>query len=402
MDTRRTAPLLLCLLAALVASGCGRGSDSEQDVSPRPAIGTRGSEPSAARELGFPLVATKNTTRIGGADAVANAAATARAVFPGGPDGRPAAVTLVDRRDWRSALAASLLMSPPLRAPVLLADGATGLPKGSADALAALDPKGSKVTGGAQVIRVGTVPRPTGVKTTDIRGRDPFALGRALDAFHASARGRTSDRVLVVPFEEPAYAMPAAAWAAKSGDPVLFTRRGSLPADTKAAIKTHSKPKIYVLGPTKVIGTKVTQELRKLGTVTRIGGPDPVRNAIAFARFADGAFGWGVVDPGHGLVVLRAEADPATAAGVSPLSSSGTYGPLLLTDAAGKLPSALDDYLATIRPGFTNDPVRAVYNRGWLIGDLGAIGADQQARIDALLEIKPVSSDQAQTGTTAP
>ena len=31
--------------------------------------------------------------------------------------------------------------------------------------------------------------------------------------------------------------MPAAAWAAKSGDPVLFVTRDALPAETRAALQ---------------------------------------------------------------------------------------------------------------------------------------------------------------------
>ena len=90
------------------------------------------------------------------------------------------------------------------------------LPDATRDALAALRPLGAKAAGGAQVVRVGDVARPPGVRTTDITGRDPFALARALDAFQTAARGKSSDRVVVVSADDPAFAMPAAAWAAKT------------------------------------------------------------------------------------------------------------------------------------------------------------------------------------------
>jgi len=61
---------------------------------------------------------------------------------------------------------------------------------------------------------------------------------------------------------------------AKSGDPVLFTHRDSLPAATRAAIAAHQQPRIYVLGPSSVISPDVTRELRKLGTVIRVGLPE--------------------------------------------------------------------------------------------------------------------------------
>jgi hypothetical protein len=49
-----------------------------------------------------------------------------------------------------------------------------------------------------------------------------------------------------------------------------------------------------------------------------VDGRDPQRSAIAFARFADGDVGWGVVDPGHGLVLARGDGDPAAAAAAAP------------------------------------------------------------------------------------
>ena len=131
--------------------------------------------------------------------------------------------------------------------------------------------------------------------------------------------------------------------------------------------------------------------LEKLGTVKRIAGADPVANAIAFARFRDGDFGWYVVDPGHGLVFASTRR-PQDAAAAAPLSAHGTYGPLLLLPDAGVLPAPLQDYLLDIQPGYDPDPVRGVYNHGWIVGDESAIAAAVQARIDTLLEIQPVDT----------
>lgn len=398
MRPRRLAAAVLVL--ALAAAGCGRDTPPPDQLQPhRPTAGATGTQTTAAQDLGFPEFATKNTTRVGGADPVADAAAVARAVYTGSSRiTRPHAVTLVDDGDWRVGLAASVLMSSPVRAPVLFAHGGE-LPGASAQALSAMDPTGSKPAGGAQVIRVGDVPQVDGRPTTELRGADAFALARAIDAFQAAARGQTSDRVVVVSADDPAYAMPAAAWAAKAGDPILFTHRDTVPADTKAAIAAHQQPKIYVLGPPSVIsGTAVTQ-LSRLGSVTRIAGKDPVSNAIAFARFVDGPFGWGVVDPGHGLVIANADR-PGDAAAAAPLSASGTYGPLLLTDDASQVPPALASFLLDIQPGYSRDPVRGVYNHAWIMGDQDAVSVDAQSRIDALLEIVPVNERASRTTST--
>ncbi len=395
----RPALLALVLSGALLAGGCGRGAgtpSSSTSGRAAPVLGAPSGTSTAAAAPGFPVTATKNTTRVAGDDPVALAAATARAVFPGlTPASRPDAVAIVDRRDWRTALAASVLMSPAVRAPVLFADAGQELPAASADALKALAPTGSKAAGGAQVIRVGSVPRPEGLKSTDIAGRDPFALAAAIDATVSAARGKTGDRVIVVTADNPAYALPAAAYAAKSGDSILFTRRGTLPATTRAAIAQHQQPKIFVLGPARVIAPAVLDQLRKLGTVTRVAGATPVANAIAFASFAAADFGWGVVDPGHGLVFARADADPATAAAIAPLSASGSYGPLLLLGAADAVDPALATYLKSIQPGYRSNPVRGVYNHGWVVGGTSAISAVVQDRLDSLLEIMPTSTDPA-------
>jgi hypothetical protein len=379
---RRALAISLCFAVAGCGGKSGGGTTSE------PKLGAKGTDTQAAQGLGFPQVATKNTTRVGGADPVANAAAVAQAVFPGT---HPKAVTLVDSGDWRAGIAASALFAAPIGAPILLSDG-TSLPGASSSALKALAPTGSKAAGGAQVIRIGDVAQEGGLKTTDVKGADPFALARAIDAFLAAARGKPSDRVIVASADKAPFAMPAAAYAAKSGDPVLFVGKDSVPADTRTALLSHQQPKIYLLGPTSVISAKVETALRKLGKVTRIGGADPVSNAVAFARFSDGAFGWGVVDPGHGLVFTGEGADPQTAAAAAPLSASGTYGPLLLAGGADKLDKPLTDYLLDIQPGYEKDPVRGVYNHGWIVGDESVLSIAAQSQIDRLLEISPVTA----------
>jgi hypothetical protein len=394
---RRPSHALLTLVLLLLVAGCGGGGDDD-DPSPaeraeqgQPVLGQSGDEEPAGPALGFPVFATKNTTRVSGADPVANAAGVAQAVFPSrSQDTRPRSVVLVDQDDWRAGIAASQLMAPPVRAPVLLTEG-DELPEATQDALDKLQPTGSDEAGGAQVIRVGDVAEPEGFKSTDVAGADPAAVARSIDRLHGAAAGNPSRDVVVASSDRPDFAMPAAGWAAKSGDPVLWTGRDELPEATRAAIRAHKRPRIYVLGPEEVIGEAVMTQLRKLGSVKRVSGPDPVTNAIAFARFTDGRFGWGVTDPGHGFVFasLRRTLDAAAGA---PLSSSGTYGPLLLLDDAAGLPQAVQDYLLDVQPGYDRDPVRGVYNHGWLMGDEAAISADVQARIDTLLEIQPVDT----------
>jgi ell wall binding domain 2 (CWB2) len=394
---RRCAIALVCLVAALGGSACGRNHSTGPGLSAdRP--GRQAKVAETPKDLGFPSVATKNTTRIAGADPVADAAGVARAVFPAtSDDTRPNAVVLIDARDWRAGVAGAVLASTPVRAALLLSNGPK-LPDATRDALSALRPTGAKSPGGAQVVRIGDVARPGGARTTDITGRDPFALARAIDAFQAKARGSASQRVLVVSADEPAFAMPAAAWAAKAGDPVLYVHRDSVPPDTRAALMAHEQPHIYALGPPSAISAATLRALRRLGTVKRVGAADPIDSAVAFARYVDPNFGWGVVDPGHGLVFARTDR-PLDAAAAAPLSVSGSYGPLLVLAAPNGLDGAVGQYLLDIQPGYTRDPVRGVYNHGWIVGDDRAISVATQARIDSLLEIKKAQARRQQSSS---
>ncbi|HEY8584016.1 MAG TPA: cell wall-binding repeat-containing protein, partial [Capillimicrobium sp.] len=257
----------------------------------------------------------------------------------------------------------------------------------------ALAPTGSGVLGQAQVIRVGSgLPQPDGLKATTIEGTDPFELAAAVDRVATTAAGQPSGEVIVVGADDPAYAMPAAAWAAKSGDPVLFVERDSVPDATADALRRHEKPRILVLGGPEQVSEAAVEQLGELGTVTRVGGATPQQAAVNFARFGEEGLGWGIVDPGHGLVFAN-PTQPASAGAAAPLSSSGSYGPLLLTDDTGALTNPLVQFLLDIQPGYDSDPVRGVYNHGWLIGDERAITLATQSRIDALLEISPINAE---------
>jgi hypothetical protein len=90
--------------------------------------------------------------------------------------------------------------------------------------------------------------------------------------------------------------------------------------------------------------------------------------------------------------VLAGAERPLNAAAAAPLSASGTWGPLLLTDDADALPAPLRGYLLDLKPGYADDPTRAVYNHIWLIGDTDELSVDLQAQVDELAEVAPVTS----------
>jgi hypothetical protein len=373
-------------LALCVGAACGCGKDLSTGT---PAEGSSPRVP-AVGEHGAGGLSTKNTTRLGGEDAATDAAAVAVAVYPGlTPATRPQAVVLVDEGSWPAALAASTLAGRPLHAPLLYsADGR--LPEASERALSAMGPTGAPELGGTSAIAIGDAPAPAGYESRSLRGASPAALAVSIEQLASSLRKRSPDRVIVTSLDgPPAMSMPAAGLAAQSGAPVLFVHRTQIPPATAEELRRLSRPSIYVVGPTGAVDERVARALGRLGPVTRIDGPDPVSGAIAVARYGDGAFGWGVVEPGHGLVFASARR-PLDAPAAAALSASGDYGPLLLVEDPTHLPPALSAYLSDLQPGTPpSGPVHGVYNHGWLIGGEAAISASVQAQIDAILEISP-------------
>ncbi len=78
-------------------------------------------------------------------------------------------------------------------------------------------------------------------------------MAAGIDRFFSVARAKPATDVVVTSGEQPGFAMPAAAWAARSGDSVLFVKQNAVPAFTRSALRRHSHANIYVLGPTSVV-----------------------------------------------------------------------------------------------------------------------------------------------------
>jgi hypothetical protein len=423
------ALLAVLALAVLALAGCGKGGQIQlSEAGP-----TRKLAPIAVQ--GAVSLTTRNTTRLGGSAADDDAAAVARAVYPGLTAAtRPTTVVLVDEHDWPAALAASVLASAPTNAPILYSEG-DALPAVSRETLEAMHPLGAPAIGDAQVIRVGTsATLPRGLVAHQVPAGAGASTAAALARLALALDGAHPPRQAIVLAEDasPALVMPAAGLAAESGAPILLVSDGLVPAATASALKALHRPSIFVIDA-DAVGHRALDELRSLGRVKAIPSgappatpaspptaPSPTapsgapphglappaapseaaaENAIEIARFTDGSFGWGVKEPGHGLVFANA-GRPLDGPAAALLSATGEYGPLLLLQSAAKVPTALVHYLSDIQPAYagTQFPaVRGAYNHGWLIGDEGAIAAVTQAEIDSMLEIvaRPQTSEES-------
>jgi hypothetical protein len=390
---RPAAALSATLVVLVGAGGCGKSSSSSSEAQ-------GGVETIVTRTIavGTAATATRNTTRLGGGGAVADAAAVARTAYPGlTVTTRPRAVVIANAGDWPAALVASSLASAPLGAPLLYAQ-AGKLPLVSSQTLAGLRPTGAGALGGAQVLLLGAaIEAPTGYRTRGATSANPYSLAVSVAQLLSIVRGAEPRQVIVVAAEAPrALAMPAAGLAAQSGAPILFVTRTNVPAATAAELRSLGRPSIYTVGST-AISEAVLAKLSRFGPVKRAESraredATAAGNAVAVSRFADGSFGWGVVEPGHGLVFANATR-PFDAPAAAILSATGDYAPLLLLEEADAVPPVLSAYLSDIQPAAPrSQPVKGVYNHGWLIGGERAISARAQAELDAMLEIAPHSA----------
>jgi hypothetical protein len=378
--------LALTLAAPLALAACGEDhppvtvSESEQESGDE----AREAPPAEA------LPVTRNTSRIGSADPAETAAEVALATHPRSQAAKPVeAVAIAPASEWQVGIAAAVLAAEPLKTPILLSQSGS-VPDATEEAISALAPQGGSGPADAGAYAIGDVAVPDDVDATEVDGEGPAEIAAAIDELRGSLTGAEPDNVVVVGDDAPEYAMPAAAWAARSGDPVLFAGGDSAPAATLAALERHASAAVYVLGPPSAVSDKALREIQRAApNAKRIGVEDPVANAIEFARFADGGFGWNINDPGHGLVVANLDR-PGDAGAAAALSGSGSYGPLLLTDNATELPGALNDFLLDIKPGYEEDPTRALYNHVWVIGDETAISGEVQAKLDDAAELSKI------------
>ena len=402
IQTNRTRGAAAILLLALLIGGAVYAAmrlaedDTRIVAVPAPEIfvGEGIEAPEDPADLGFPAFATRNTTRVAGPDPAADAAGVALATFPaGGVVKGPSAVSLVDSEDWAAGIAASALVAEPIGAPVLLtSDGELG--KLAASAVESLSPQGGSASGGAQVFQIGEAGEAGGLDTRALKGGNTAELAVKVLELREKLTGEPPEHLLITTSDDPEFAMPAAAWAARSGDPVLFAQADSVPSPTLEAIKRLKDVPIYILGPEKAISRAAEKQIAgatQSKVVRAAAEDDPIANAVAFARFTDGTFGWNINDPGHGFVIANT-ARPADAGAAAALSGTGKWGPLLLTDDAKAPPPALEGYLLDLKPGYENDPTRALYNHIWIIGDEASLSVDAQVEIDEIAEVAQVGS----------
>ncbi len=258
---------------------------------------------------------------------------------------RPNAVALVDTDDWQGAVTAASVLWPPSRSARRSCSPTAATCRPSRPTRS----RGSQPTrrptlaerraGDPRRRRAGDAPTAS-ARRRDPTGADPYALAAAIDTFFdRRARQAVGATWSSRPASRPEYAMPAAAWAARSGDPVLFDPARHGPGrDAQGARRARQARTSTCSGRAAAISDKVVDAAAASSAArTRIGAPtrSTTRSSSRATRTATSA----------GARPSRATTSPSRASRARstppPRQRSparGIFAPLLLTDNAGTLP----------------------------------------------------------------
>lgn len=319
----------------------------------------------------------KNATRIGTTDHRDTAALALATAYPATTPANAPRVVLRVPADWRLALAATPLVARPTDAAIVVDDlhGTEGV--------RARDLIESLASVAAPPVEI-------------LASGDPAVVAKTFDRRRADALGAASPVVLIVASDaDPAWALPAGAYAARTGAAVLFVEHDRVPAATTSALERRGgAARMILFGPEGIISSQVADELARHGWTRRLAGDTPIAAAVSFAELRDEAqdIGWGHDGRGarrfgsHATILVAADRwrDGIAAAH---LARRGKAGPILLVEGS-RLPPAVDVHLWRLRPVFGETPAEGPFNHVWVVGSLAAIPYGVQAWADYSQEIE--------------
>ena len=207
------------------------------------------------------------------------------------------------------------------------------------------------------VFAIGDAPAPDGRATKSISAKGPAAL--------AAAIARLRDRLVGAPpkHDRDRPARPAGLRDAGRGLGRPLRRPGPLRLRPGAAEGDRLGPAANTPRPPSTSSGRprrsppASSAKSRPSTGTCDGSPARTRSATRSPSPATTT----AISAGTSTTRATASSSPAArtpldAAAAAPLSASGTWGPLLLTDDADTLPGALRGYLLDVKPGYTDRP----------------------------------------------
>lgn len=313
----------------------------------------------------YSTMQTKDTTRFPANDSSQLSAYTARAARPPGSNASYDSVVRVPEDDWRTALAASRL-------------------RAASDAIV--------LSGDASVPGDGNATDGAGnASTIQLSGGEPAQTAARIATWGDDSDDVSPNNVILVSSESAEWALPAAAWSAYSGDPILYAGEDGVPDATRQAIEELNASHAYVLAPPELIGEDALSGLDV--EWTRVAGATPQDHAVELAKFRDESrdFGWRIDDRdkvGYYNSMLVNPDRPGHAVASANLQW-GKAGPLLLVREDGTLPAITENYLWRTQSSWFSTPAEGPFNHVFVLGELDQVSWVSQTRSDYAVEITP-------------
>ncbi|QOY38598.2 cell wall-binding repeat-containing protein [Anaerobacillus isosaccharinicus] len=340
---------------------------------------------------------TKNVSRLNSHDALEISVMTSQMIWPATHEAnQPGTIMLAPIENWQLALASLNLVHHPNDGPLLFTKNGE-IPALILAEIERLQPKGN--LNGTQIMVMGDLveaelEKLSGYEMITITETEPAAFATEIDRLYGELTNNTPSSVIIGSMEDKGklFSIPAGSWITHMDEPILYVTENEIPQATITALqKRNGNAAIYVVGPQSVISNEVVEQLAEYGTVTRIDGETPEQISIEFAKFRDHTtnFGWEVVGPGHGLVMVSTEL-PELAITAAPFAHLGKHAPMVWL-AEGNFSEAMHNYLGELKPTFENEPTEGPYNHAYLIGGEDLVPFKVQGFIDEMLEIVPAS-----------
>ncbi len=197
--------------------------------------------------------------------------------------------------------------------------------------------------------------------------------------------------VLLVSADDFGTGLPAAAWTAHEGDPLLYVRRQGVPTPTLAFLREHPSVHAVLLGGPGLIAPAVERQLAEVlqGGVWRVPGPDASTLSVHFARFhapVAEVLGWArhLPDDGHAFTFVNRRAWQDAVAGAA-FSHLTKHTPMLVLPDARSIPALVARYLRPVNPGPFRVQPAPPFMHGYVIGPAEHGSVDAQLELERLL-----------------
>lgn len=343
---------------------------------------------------GLQVDSTKNITRLSGDGVEEMSVVSSQTIWPATHEAnQPGTVILADEDEWQHALAALTLVHHPNDGPLLLMED--GLTEELVSEIERLSPLGND--DGIEVLVAADLSAEEeemleAFETDNVYEEDPAQFAKEIEESFADTIGELPESVIIGSMEEEhqTSSLIAGSWIAHMNESLLYVNEEIPDATMEALEAREGDANIYLLGNDEAISSEVEEELAELGSVVRIEGDTPAELSIAFAEYQDDSFGWGIDEPGHGLVFASVN-EPELALPAMPLAHLGKHAPIIWMEEELEQPHA--DYLAQLKPSFEEVPMEGPYNHGYVIGGEEIVSFQTQGAIDALLEIEQLDGE---------